>query len=119
MLMPSFCWPLGNGPWPEITRPLAGQRNLGSAPVASADLESFGESVTGVNTLALGAVSVSDCGVTSGAALACASAGDLGWAPSGLACEVRTPGMTRRSPTLSLAVAAMLLALAISPTGLP
>src|SRR3981189_3046381 len=37
MLMPSFCWPLGVGPEAAITRPLAGQRNFGSEPVASAD----------------------------------------------------------------------------------
>src|SRR5262245_55330602 len=119
--MPSFCCPLDNGPWPAITRPLAGQRNFGNEPAASADLApSFGVSATGVNTLALAAVSVSDGAATTGADLACANAGAaLGCGPSGLPCEVRTPGMTSRSPTLSLASTVSLLALAISPTGLP
>src|SRR5262249_27147999 len=122
MLMPSFCWPFGIGPWPAMMRPLTGQRDLGSEPVPSAVLVASlpgCPSATGANTLALGAVSVSVAGVVSGAALACATAAALLGVKLGLAADVRTPGMVSRSPTLSLAVIGRLFALAISPTGLP
>src|SRR5713226_40220 len=114
ILMPSFCWPLVVGPKAVITRPLAGQRNFGSEPVPSAVLlGSFaaGVSATGVKTLALG--EGSPCG--EGAGVASATAG----MSLALAADVRTPGMTRRSPTLRRALSGILLALASALTGLP
>src|SRR5437764_12179733 len=112
MLIPSFCRPPVAGPNPAITRPLAGQRNFGSAPVASATFPgSLPEpaSTTGANTLALGAVSDSGAGSCNGAGLTCATAdGALAPPAPARAADVRTPGMTRRSPTLSLAAGARL-----------
>src|ERR1700737_3835894 len=113
--MPSFCWPLVVGPKAVITRPLAGQRNFGSGPVPAAVLvASFavGVSTTGVKTLALG-VDSALCREGTGAVCARSGAG------LDLAADVRTPGMTRRSPTLRRAVTGILLALARSTTGLP
>src|SRR5260370_19756363 len=112
--MPSFCCPLVIGPKPEITRPFAGQRNWGRAPVVSA-LFAFAAdvSVAGANMLALCGVSALS-GAIAGAGLASATAGTADFI-----AEDRTPGMTRRSPTLSRVFAPRLLALAISPTGLP
>src|SRR5262249_37980942 len=118
MLMPSFCWPLVVGPKLAITRPFAGQRNFGNAPEPSADFPaSAGASTTGVTTLALAAGSAS-CATAGAAAGPWAAVGLTGVA-LGLGAETRAPGMIRRSPTLSLAVACMLLALVISLTGLP
>src|ERR1700737_3046220 len=117
ILMPSFCWPLVVGPKAVITRPLAGQRNFGSEPVPSAVLiASFaaGVSATGVKTLALG-VGSALCGGGADGGVASATTGES----LGLAADVRTPGMTRRSPTLRCAVIGILLALASAPTGLP
>src|SRR5215470_7160451 len=107
MLMPSFCWPLVVGPKPAITRPLAGQRNFGSAPVPSADLTASlaaDASATGVNTLALTAGSGSlgagagagteEAAAGAAAVLAGAAAGEA----LGFAVDTRTPGMTNRSP---------------------
>src|SRR5216683_72359 len=98
MLMPSFCWPLGLGPKPVITRPLAGQRNLGRAPSA-AFTASFGPgaSATGVTMLAV-------CTGSGSAAAGFACATGVALTALDLAAVTRTPGITRRSPTLSLAV---------------
>src|SRR5262245_44355908 len=96
-------------------RPFAGQRNCGSAPVPAASLAaSFcRESGAGATTLALCAGSF---GLTTAdtAGFACAA----GAAALGLAAGAAAPGITRRSPTLSVALAWMLLALMISLTGL-
>src|ERR1700681_617161 len=103
-----------------MTRPFAGQRNFGSEPSADfpASLDP-GASATGVKTLALTAGSASG-GAGEGAGFACATAGtDLIGVALDFKADVRTPGITRRSPTLSLAPARMLLALAISWIGLP
>src|SRR5262245_49933967 len=98
-----------------MMRPFAGQRNFGSAPVPSASLAASLSSVSGagVTTLAL-------CGGSFGlttadtAGFACAAgAGALAFAAGAAA-----PGITRRSPTLSVALAWRLLALMISLTGL-
>ena len=117
--MPSFCTPLGEVPKPAITRPFAGQRNVGSAPVASAVFAaSLGEvsAAVGVTIAALWAGSLATSFEAAGtAALACAT----DTLTFGAAAEVRTPGIERRSPILSGTVGRMLLALAISPIGLP
>src|SRR5262245_58511735 len=112
--MPSFCTPFGDVPKPAITRPFAGQRNVGSAPVPSTVFveADAGSNVDVVATLAL-CVSPAPSAVDDGA-FACAVA----TAGVGLAFDVRTPGMVRRSPILSGVVGRMLLAFAISPTGL-
>src|SRR6266853_597949 len=98
-----------------MTRPLAGQRNFGSVPFPSAVLlvsVAAGVSATWVKTLALGGAA-SFCGA--GAAPASATVG----AALGLVADVRTPGMTSRSPTLSRALTGILSALASTLTGLP
>ena len=53
--MPSFCWPLGRGPNPAMTRALTGQRNDGGAPSAAftAPVVAAGVSLAGVTTAAL------------------------------------------------------------------
>src|SRR3954451_20032524 len=97
-----------------MTRPFAGQRNFGSAPVPSASLTASLSSVSvGAMTAAVCAGSASFT-AAEGAGLACPpAAGAVGFAAA--ACP---PGITRRSPTLSVVVDWMLLALAISLAGL-
>ena len=101
-LMPSFCAPLGLEPNAAMTRPRTGQRKVGIADVTSALVACFGGSgscLAGVTIAALGA----DEGATeatfgAAAGLACATAaGGLA-----AACGERTPGMTIRSPTLTI-----------------
>ena len=83
-----------------ITRPLAGQRNLGSDPVPSADFTaSLADacSATGAKTLAL-------CGGSLAGSLGVAGACVMSGRALDLMAEARTPGITSRSPTLSLAL---------------
>src|SRR5579872_1091669 len=90
--IPSFCWPFGLGPNPAMIRPRTGQRKPGVASaVALAVVSVLGASAAGVTMLALCA----------GAALATTllAAG----AASGAALLMRAPGMTMRSPMLTLA----------------
>src|SRR5262245_319530 len=116
MLMPSFCWPLVVGPKPAMTRPFAGQRNFGSAPVPSADFTPSvaGGGSTGVTMLA---VCAGGSGSFGGAAVVatgfgCAAAVGAGLGVTlGFAAETCAPGITRRSPILSGDVSCMLLAL--------
>src|SRR5271166_4448157 len=98
-----------------MTRPLAGHLNFGSEPVSSAVLAvsvAGGVSATGVKTLALGVGSALG---GEGAGVACATPGT----GLDLMADVRTPGITRRSPTLRRAVTGIWLASANSLTRLP
>src|SRR5262249_62336655 len=117
-LMPSFCWPLGLGPKPAITRPLTGQRNNG---VASVGLTA---AVTGVGNSRVGVTTDACC--TGGSVVICLGAGGAfgvwvasGWPALPTVFDVRVPGMAMRSPILSVACGSMLLALAISGIDLP
>ena len=119
--MPSFCWPLGFGPKPAITRPFAGQRNFGSAPVRFRRLRR----ILGAGVVRRrrddGWRSAAGSGSFGAAADGRRLAPDATAAGGALGLRSRaprTPGITRRSPTLSVAVGWMLLALAISATGL-
>src|SRR5262245_22069369 len=104
MLMPSFCCPLVVGPKLAMTRPFAGQRNFGRELVPSAVFRGSlpgGFSATGVNMLALGVISGS-FGRAIEPPLASATATG-GWLAD--VADVRIPGMIRRSPTFSRALA--------------
>src|SRR5215471_7985328 len=98
-----------------MTRPLAGQRNLGTAPFPSASFAaSLSSGSVGATTFALGAGSGSFGAAEATTVFACgAGAGALVFTAD--ACA---PGMIKRSPTLRVAAASMLLALAISWTDL-
>src|SRR6266404_3533242 len=93
-----------------MTRPFAGQRNFGTAPVPSANFAaSLSNCSVGATTLAFCAGSASF-----GAAEATGFAGAAGGEALAFTGDGCAPGMVRRSPTLSVAVGWMLLALAIS-----
>src|SRR3984893_11845559 len=103
--MPSFCWPLGLGPNPAMIRPRTGQRNPGVASAAGLGAASTTGVSLGVTMLALcvGAAEATATLLVTGlmGAAACSS--------SGLALVTRVPGMTMRSPILSLPGGWMLL----------
>src|SRR5262245_58685523 len=110
MLMPSFCWPMVVGPYPAMTRPFAGQRNFGTAPVPSANFAaSLSNGSVGAMTFAFCTGSASFGAADATGFAGAAAAGALAFTAG--ACA---PRMVRRSPTLSVAVGWMLLALAIS-----
>src|SRR5580692_4218434 len=95
--IPSFCWPFGLGPNPAMIRPRTGQRKPGVASaVALAVVSVLGVSAAGVTMLALCAGAL-----CAGAALATTllAAGSA----AGAALLMRAPGMTMRSPMLTLA----------------
>jgi hypothetical protein len=111
--MPSFCKPFGFGPNAAMTRPRTGQRKLGMSLAASAVF-------TGLSA-AVGALVASRalCGESSVAMLVPVISGTgasaRGAADTGCAA---TSGMVMRSPTLTLVSAEILLALAMTRTGL-
>src|SRR5262249_44010712 len=115
--MPSFCWPLGLGPKPAMTRPLTGHRKPG---VAS---EVFAVEVGDVSPLGETTEACSDCSgcFAGGGAFGVGDAS--GWpilvALLAGVLAVRTPGMTRRSPIFSVACGSILLAFAMSGTDRP
>src|SRR5437016_2433560 len=94
-----------------MTRPFAGQRNFGTTPLASVSFAaSLSSASAGATTLALGMGSAS-----LGAAEATTGFCGAGLtAAATLGAGACAPGMTRRSPTASVAVGWMLFALAIS-----
>ena len=98
-----------------MMRPFAGQRNFGRAPVPSASLAASLLGVSGAVVTALvlctGSFSLT---AADAAGFACAA----GPGALGFAAGVAAPGITRRSPTLSVAFAWILLPLMISLTGL-
>src|SRR5882757_8165254 len=117
-LMPSFCCPLGFGPNAVMTRPFTGQRKLGIAAVTSAlAFGGSGSCAAGVTIAALGAAAgAAGFEATFGADV---GAWVSGAGTDGLAAACgATPGMTIRSPTFTIVCGSMLLALAISPSGL-
>ena len=96
-----------------MTRPFTGQRKLGIAAVTSAlAFGGSGSCAAGVTIAALGAA---------GTEATFDADRDFGaWVSAGgftAACGA-TPGMTIRSPTFTIVCGSMLLALAISPSGL-
>src|SRR6516225_3188728 len=92
----------------------AGQRNFATAPVPSANFAaSLSNGSVGATTLAFCTGSASF-----GAADATGFAGAAAAGALGFTAGAGAPGMVRRSPTLSVAVGWMLLALAISLTDL-
>src|SRR5690349_22720748 len=98
-----------------MTRPLAGQRNLGTAAPASASFAaSLSSGSVGATTFALCTFSGSFGAADATTDLACAGAGGA-LIFTAAAC---VPGIIKRSPTLRVAVGWRLLALAISFTGL-
>src|SRR6516162_2504552 len=98
-----------------MTRPFAGQRNFGTAPVPSANFAaSLPNGSVGATTFTFCTGSASFGAADATGFAGAATAGALAFT-AGDACA---PGMVRRSPTLSVAVGWMLLALAISLTDL-
>src|ERR1041385_64406 len=140
--MPSFCCPLGFGPNAWMTRPFTGQRNDGRPAVASCfTFGGSGFSAAGVTTFAVGCAAgmlanfcVAGAAILGAAIFGCtagtcamAGAGFTGTAAGGLTAGFaarccgagpRTPGMMMRSPTFTMVDAGMLLARAISTSGL-
>src|ERR1700730_8515120 len=122
--MPSLALPLVLAPWLLITLPRAGERNVGSAPVASAALTGASAGVSSILVVAWASRAV--CCGPAGAAAAKFVAGGAkaaaGWAAAtttgaaGATAAVFPAGTVSFMPSLSFAWGSMLLALASSAT---
>src|SRR5262249_62130399 len=106
----SFCWPSVLAPTAVMTRPRTGQRNDGAPPIGSATAVSGCAAGSGVAMRAV-------CGGSTEASLGCGAGGVAGVLKALAVCAA-TPGITIRSPTLTIVVGGMWFAVAMLPTGL-
>ncbi len=126
--MPSFCSPFGFGPKAVMMRPRTGQRKLGRPPAGSAV---FNDDVLVASSAAAGASAAATRALCGDSATAILGAGaDAGGCSAAVRCGAagacdrtgaacaRISGMTSRSPTRTMVSGAILLARAITMTGL-
>src|SRR5579872_4455005 len=115
--MPSFCKPFGFGPKLAMTRPRTGQRNDGRLPAGSAAFAAVGGG-SGAACVAIRALwGDSADAIELSPRIGPATGTDAGAADC-WADATAAPGITIRSPTLTIRSGAILFALAITSTDL-